>query len=65
MKKLLSHYNKKPTHIPSAPIRSGSLPAESVATLVSIDERKGLATTATYQPGSALSPQESRAPKTS
>lgn len=56
MDKLLSHYSKKPTHIPSAPTRSGSLPAESVATPVAINERKGLARAATCQPDSASSP---------
>nr|GEY18763.1 hypothetical protein [Tanacetum cinerariifolium] len=58
--KLLSHYCRKPTHTPSAPKRSGSLAAESVATPVPIDERKGLARAATYQPDTALSPQGER-----
>ncbi|PWA45817.1 embryo defective protein [Artemisia annua] len=38
--KLLSRYNKKLTHILSTPTRPGSLPSESVATSVFIDERK-------------------------
>ncbi|GJU77020.1 IST1-like protein [Tanacetum coccineum] len=63
MDKLLSHYSRKPTHTPSAPTRSGSLPAESVATPTPIDERKGLARAATYQPDSALSPQGHVHPK--
>nr|GEW14980.1 RNA-directed DNA polymerase, eukaryota, reverse transcriptase zinc-binding domain protein [Tanacetum cinerariifolium] len=57
MDKLLLHYCRKPTHTPSVPTRSGSLPAESVATTVPIDGRKGLARVATYQPDTALSPQ--------
>ncbi|GJY09858.1 IST1-like protein [Tanacetum coccineum] len=63
MDKLLSHYSRKPTHTPSAPTRSGSLPAESVATPTPIDERKGLARAATYQPDSALSAQGHVHPK--
>ncbi|PWA87541.1 hypothetical protein CTI12_AA127150 [Artemisia annua] len=63
MDKLLSHYSRKPTHTPSAPTRSGSLPAESVTTPVPIDERKGLARAATYQPDSGLSPQGHVHPK--
>nr|GFB28515.1 hypothetical protein [Tanacetum cinerariifolium] len=57
MDKLLSHYCRKPTHTPFAPTRSGSLAAESVATPVPIDGRKGLARAATYQPDTALSRQ--------
>nr|GEW78269.1 retrovirus-related Pol polyprotein from transposon TNT 1-94 [Tanacetum cinerariifolium] len=34
---------RKPTHTPSVPTRSGLLPAESVATPIPIDGRKGLA----------------------
>nr|GFC52366.1 regulator of Vps4 activity in the MVB pathway protein [Tanacetum cinerariifolium] len=61
--KLLSHYCRKPTHTPSIPTRSGSLPAGSVATPVPIDGRKGLARVATYQPNTALSPQGHVHPK--
>ncbi|KAI3786064.1 hypothetical protein L1987_45191 [Smallanthus sonchifolius] len=50
MDKLLSHYSRKPSHLP-APKRTGSLPSEPVAAGGAVDERKGLSRAATYQPG--------------
>ncbi|KAJ0895528.1 putative vacuolar protein sorting-associated protein Ist1 [Helianthus annuus] len=51
MDKLLSHYSRKPSHVP-APKRSGSLPSEPVAAGGVVDERKGLSRAVTYQPDS-------------
>ncbi|KAK9054701.1 hypothetical protein SSX86_025780 [Deinandra increscens subsp. villosa] len=62
MDKVLSGYNRKPLQSP-ATTRTGSLPCEAVAAGVGVDERKGLARAATYQPESGLGPQGNVRPK--
>ncbi|KAK9049550.1 hypothetical protein SSX86_013571 [Deinandra increscens subsp. villosa] len=62
MDKLLSHYSRKPSHLP-APKRIGSLPSEPVSAGAAVDERKGLARAASFQADSGLGPRGHVHPK--
>ncbi|KAI3761555.1 hypothetical protein L1987_51975 [Smallanthus sonchifolius] len=62
MDNLLSHYSRKASQLP-ATTRTGSLPCEPVAAGVVVDERKGLARAATYQPELGLGSRGNVHPK--